>query len=152
MQLTLPRYAQTGTWDVDLQLQDNAGNNRVISSADTVEQTGAGDVTAPSLVSINAPASVNASGASQPVQITLNVTDDLSGATCVFVTLSGPSNQLIQNGCAVLDTGSNLNGNYTMQLTIPRFAESGTWDVDLQLQDGAGNNRVVSGATTITVG
>ena len=65
MQLTLPRYAQTGIWDVDLQLQDNAGNNRVISSADTVDQTGAGDTSPPALVSINAPASVDTSGSSR---------------------------------------------------------------------------------------
>ena len=148
---TIPRYAQSGNWRVDVQLRDAAGNRRSVSSAATILQTGRDDRVAPVLVSAVAPGSVDASLSSQSVIVDAVVTDDVAGVSDVFIWVLGPDGQDIQNGNATLISGDAMSGTYRNTFTIPRYAQSGNWRVDVQLRDAAGNLRSVSSAAIIAV-
>jgi hypothetical protein len=140
MQLTLPRYAQSGQWSIDIQPSDNASNHSSHQKIGFVTQAGQGDTDNPTYSNLSHPTSVSVASSSQVVSIEFDGSDNLSGIDCMFVTLSGPSNQLIQNGCATLQSGNNLSGRYLMQLTLPRYAQSGKWSIDIQPSDNAGNH------------
>ncbi|QEI41538.1 Serralysin C [Dolichospermum sp. UHCC 0315A] len=89
---------------------------------------------------------VDISNQSQSIQIKLGLSDDFSGvnsAGIVFVSPSGKqgiSNTIWPNYDRV--SGDALNGVYQKILTLPRFAEVGTWQVrDISFYDNAGNGK-----------
>ncbi len=110
------------------------------------------DSVAPTLVTTNAPTSVDTSLTSQVVTIDVTVIDDLSGTDSVFVWMLGPGGQDIQNGGATLISGDAMSGVYRMTLTMPRYSQNGNWRVEVQLRDSATNRRTVATAATIRVG
>ena len=138
--LRLPRYSQMGNWRIDVEKDDSSGIQEWAQGQGNVNQTGVGDTSPPLFSNLTFPNSLNTFSSSQVVSIEFDGSDNLSGIDCMFVTLSGPSNQLIQNGCATLQSGTNLSGRYLMQLTLPRYAQSGEWSIDIQPSDNAGNH------------
>jgi hypothetical protein len=86
------------------------------------------------------------------VTVSLTVTDDLSGVACAFITLSGPGNQLIQNGCATLVSGDSISGRYEAKLTLPRYSQAGVWKINAQFSDLAANHRPELQIGSIRVG
>ena len=138
--LRLPRYSQMGNWRIDVEKDDYSGIQEWSQGLRNVNQVGTGDTSPPTYSNLTFPNSLNTFSSSQVVSIEFDGYDNLSGIDCMFVTLSGPSNQLIQNGCATLQSGNNLSGHYLMQLTLPRYAQSGQWSIDIQPSDNAGNH------------
>ena len=132
-------------------MRDSAGNRRTISTATNISQTGIGDVSAPVLLSATSPITVDTSGASQTVTVEATVSDDVAGTDSVFLWILGPGNQDIQNGGATLVAGDAMSGTWRNTFTVPRFAQTGTWRVEAQLRDSAGNRRTISTATNIIV-
>jgi hypothetical protein len=140
-EVTLPRYAEQGTWELQFGTGDNAANWGGTDTLATVSQTGAGDNKPPRLVSISAPSTVDTSASAQVVHVQAHVTDDLSGTSCVALTIWGPGQQQISNHtCATLTSGTELDGIYEANLTMPRYAQKGTWEIDLSTYDNASNS------------
>src|SRR5439155_5125418 len=108
------------------------------------QQTGVGDVTPPHLASFSlSPTSVDTSSGPATITFTARITDDVSGFDLGVVQLQGPSGQFINvnfNASSRI-SGSALDGTYDIAATLPRFAEQGTWLVDIAvLRDAALNN------------
>ena len=140
--LTLPVNSAGGTWRIMAQLTDRAGNSRLVQLG-SFEQTGPGDTEAPVSTNPVSTLSVDTSTGPKPVEVTLDVSDDISGVETVFVTLLGPAGQLIQNGSATRTSGDLVAGSYRIELLLPQFAQKGTWIVQAELVDAAGNSRQV---------
>ena len=131
-------------------LNGGTGSNVCVFDAqDTVSLTC--DSTAPVVESVSAPSSVDTSASDQVVTVQAHVTDDLSGTSCVFITLRGPNAQLIQNGCATQTSGTDLNGTYELDLTLPRYAQQGTWQIQVETADLAGNQEQKGTLGTVQV-
>ena len=142
MLLTLPRYSQTGTWTINAELGDLAENRRQVQLS-SITQTGTGDTSAPTFSAVTAPETIDTSLESKVVTVTLTVADNLAGVDFVFITLSGPTGQLIQNGSATRISGDATSGRYRMLLTLPRYSQTGTWTINAELGDLAENRRQV---------
>ena len=94
---------------------------------------------------------MSTAASAQVVTVQAHVTDDLAGTDCVFIVLIGPGGQLIQNGCATRTSGDALDGTYALDLVLPRYAQSGTWKIQLDIADEATNSDRHSGGTvTVT--
>jgi hypothetical protein len=87
---TVPWHAEPGRWSASAVLVDISGNTRSMSTADlaaagfpsAVDQTGAGDTTAPQLVALGlSPASVDTSLQPATITVSVHVVDDLSGVS-----------------------------------------------------------------------
>src|SRR5260370_465760 len=101
----------------------------------------ASDTQPPVLTSFTfSPTSVNTTTSSATVNLTAQVTDDLSGTNDVYLYFVSPSGQHSAFGPMTLTSGSNLNGTWTGQSSIPAFSEPGTWIVSqLVVADFVGN-------------
>jgi hypothetical protein len=113
----------------------------------------AADTEPPQLVALGiSPDEVNVSSSSATITITARITDNLAGNAGEGYT-GGPSqirfrspsgNQSID---AVLGgyhrvSGTALDGEYAYEMTVPQYAESGTWTIDyVLLVDQIGNMR-----------
>jgi Ca2+-binding RTX toxin-like protein len=147
---TVPQYAPQGSWTVALELVDQAANAEPWSSGELVaasfpsgfSQTGPGDDTPPILQSfaIN-PGSIDTSASSQSVTFTLDLTDDLAGVDLSGsrVSVFNPSGDPRGEDTLSLVSGTPTNGTFEATVTIPRYAQQGTWTVTLDLADDAGN-------------
>jgi hypothetical protein len=71
----------------------------------------------------------------QRVLVTLGVSDNLSGAQYVQVTFTSPSFAQFQTAFCGLIAGTPQNGTWQGSLTIPKFAEPGTWKASVFLRD-----------------
>ena len=152
--LTIPRYSETGTWEVrEVFLIDMVGNHVRFDTSELAAATfptgiavaGDEDVAAPELVEFSfAPTSVDTSSGSADVTFTVRVTDDLSGLQSGSIQIYSPSGsqQTIESFSAGdLFSGDALDGVYTLTLTIPRYSETGTWEVrEVFLIDMVGNH------------
>jgi RHS repeat-associated protein len=108
------------------------------------------DVTPPQLVGLAfSPSGINVSSSAQVVTLTLQVTDDLSGADfsgsrgndLEFVSPSGKQVQFLNAGSFSLISGTPLDGAWQAQMTFPQFAEPGTWTLSfVELFDAASNH------------
>ncbi|HEX8103952.1 MAG TPA: calcium-binding protein [Solirubrobacteraceae bacterium] len=139
--VTLPRYARQGRWKVDsVFAADEAGNHRSLGNDDLVtagfatgvDQTGADDAQVPVLQQFSfSPAQVDVSTSSQVVTFTAEVTDNLAGVpdSAIGVKLRAPNDTQI-DATLTRQSGTALNGIYTGELTIPKFAVQGDWSVD----------------------
>ena len=153
LDLRLPRYAQEGTWDIRIETADRAGNQKQLGTLGTVTQTGAGDGTAPAVLSsASTPATVDTSASPQVVTIGAEVAEDLSGTACVFMSLRGPGGQMVGGGCAIRTSGTDLGGSYELDVTVPQYAEQGTWRIVIQASDNAGNHGYHDSSGTLLVG
>jgi len=123
----------------------------VFLTTPTPTPTPTSDTTPPQLVTLGiSPAQVNVTSASAMVTITARITDNLAGnagegysSSPSQIRFKSPSgNQIVD---AMLDgsrrvSGTALDGNYSYQMTVPQYAESGIWTIDsVLLVDQIGN-------------
>lgn len=161
--VTIPRYAQAGVWTVNsVTLWDSAGNHStypgsVLAAAGyptTVTVVDATpDLDAPVLAAVAmTPGSIDVSSGAVTVQVDLTITDDTSGTLMVgddyanwVVTMTSPSgrqNVHAGNYQFSLTSGTANNGTWRAVLSIPRYAEAGTWTVsNVAVRDAARNLR-----------
>lgn len=82
------------------------------------------------------------------VKVTATVTDNFSGVAEVRVRLAGPS--ATYEAVAPRTGGTDLNGGYAGEATLPLGAPAGTYDVYLDATDRLGNKRVQAVGMSIT--
>ena len=167
--LTIPQFAEMGTWTVEyFEFGDVVGNQNFMEESDFVaaglpteiEQTGVEDVSVPVLAEFSfSPTSLDASTGPVDVTVTLRITDDLSGfddgrlyfmspteAQRVFAYVD--SSDVVS--CDVLDP---LDCVYEETLTIPQFAEMGTWTVEyFEFGDVVGNQNLMEESDFVAAG
>lgn len=104
------------------------------------------DTQAPKLVSMTiSPSSVDVTLADRQVTFSMQITDDLSGVNLdadlrVQLWIRSPSRAQVASALATVQSGVILNAAVTITVTIPRYAEPGTWTIDyIRLTDNAGN-------------
>ncbi len=160
--LTVPQHAEPGTWTASVVTYDQAANTQTLTPAmlaaagfaSTVNQTGAGDTNAPSVVAFSvSPTSVDTSLANQTLTFSVRITDDLAGVSAGTsaapsqVTMRGPTGSHTVSatfGTAQRVSGSSLDGVYAASTTIPRWSEQGIWSVQsLVVRDNVGNARTL---------
>ncbi len=121
-------------------------------------KTDVSDTTTPTLVSFSvSPTSIDVSSSSQEVQLTFEVTDDLSGLAIsgsgcsghvsgiIFKSPSGDQDVKANNCSFTLQSGTVNDGVFTTTLTFPQYAESGTWKLSgIILEDQAGNTDFIN--------
>jgi hypothetical protein len=154
--LTLPRFAEVGTWQVrDISFYDNAGNGKYFTRSELTnpsfdldfEVTGIGDTVPPELVSIIvSPEQVDTSNNSANIEVNVQITDNLSGLQYLGIVFVSPSGEQAISNTIWADydrvSGDSLNGVYRKQLSLPQYSENGTWQVrDISFYDNAGNGK-----------
>jgi len=169
--ISIPKYAEAGVWTIYwIYLHDSAGNEQFLYTSELQKKgltstftvvSDPDDVVPPQLNGITLPAVVDTSMASQVVQGTLSVSDNLSGFSYGLVRFTSPSNG--QTACSnnlcnylttfTLDSGTPLNGNYSFTFTMPQYSEAGTWTISsLFLDDGVFNQLYLSTEDIINLG
>jgi len=107
------------------------------------------DTVAPQLTSLDtAPDPVNVSVAAQSVTLTLAITDNESGLNYANLYVYNQAGRYINSGsigAAQRISGTELDGIYAVNMTVPRYSAPGTWRVDVYLSDVAGNMRNYGG-------
>jgi Ca2+-binding RTX toxin-like protein len=148
--ISLPRFSPAGTWTVDLELVDEAGNAISWSSSDLIDsslpggfqQTGSGDSLAPQLADFSlAPTSIDTSSSSQVLTFAIQAVDGLAGVdpTDSSVSIASPDGLPKGSDQLTLISGDANSGTYEATITVPRLAAQGTWTVSLVLADAADN-------------
>jgi hypothetical protein len=99
------------------------------------------DTQPPVLVSFTfSPTAVNTTTNSATVNVTAQVTDNLSGVQEVFTYFNSPSGTQYARANLSLSSGNDLNGTWTGTATIQAFSEPGTWTVSyVYVGDNVGN-------------
>lgn len=172
--VTVPQSSEAGAWVVEsVLLRDAIGNETSLDTAtlntsfSTVLNVASVpfDVSPPQLSSLSfTPTTVDTSGASAPVTVTLGVTDDLTGIDGVPATLqvdlrspSGLQQQIVSG----FDAGSGFTrtsggataGTWQGVATLPQFSEPGTWRIDaVSLGDMLGNDTSLDTAALVLAG
>ena len=120
------------------------------------EQTGVGDVSPPRLEEFSlTPSSVSTAESGQTITLTARITDDLAGnagdgyysspSQVFFVSPSGRQSVVAMFDARKLVSGSPQDGTYETTMSVPRYAEQGTWKVQyFLLADQAGNLRYLT--------
>jgi hypothetical protein len=160
VEIEIPQYGVPGTWSLSCYLRDVFSNDREYPWTDefgadsdpsiTVVNTGAIDGSAPSASAASiTPDQVDTSAAGVPVEVTVTLTENLSGLRDAYLLFYNPSNVYQPDLFAILDasnriSGDEMNGTYRVTRTIPQGSAAGTWRVDVFLRDRAGNERSYS--------
>jgi hypothetical protein len=160
-QVTIPQYSEPGAWKIgSLAIYDLAGNGAFGSPgfgtvppiSFTVASSPA-DTAPPSVNGFSfSPALVNTSLDDQTVNLTLAVTDNLSGlfvpgqfpfVNC-YVYFASPSGQQFRfSGNMTTDSSSTpTSALVTSTLTMPRYSEIGTWSLNIISCTDLANNVV----------
>lgn len=97
----------------------------------------------PTVVSASvAPSSVDVTSAAQNVTVTFHITDDSSGVDFGNAYLFDEANKfvtLVLFAANERTSGTELDGTYSVDLTVPRYAQPGLWRVEAFVRDHAGN-------------
>jgi hypothetical protein len=103
------------------------------------------DTTPPELVELTlSPVAVDISGGSAAIDCTARFIDDLSGVLGAGVRLRHPSGtEFVICRAFDLISGDALDGVYEGTATIPQFSPSGTWPVEVVVEDAVGNKRTL---------
>jgi hypothetical protein len=146
---TMRWHSEPGAWSATVTLYDIAGNSRT-ATAPGVNQSGAGDTTPPQLVSLAvSPPSVDTALASASIAVSARIADDMAGVSdglgiaASQVVFRGPTGA--HHVRATLDIAHRANGDvldslFTVNVTLPRWSEQGTWSVEsVELVDEVGN-------------
>jgi hypothetical protein len=159
-QVTIPQFVAPGTWQLDaLDVVDNSGNSHIYSTANlnglgtttfTVQSTP--DTTPPAVSAVSfSPNPVDVSSGSQVVTATVTATDAGSGVASGYMVLASPDGKqsYLAATSFTLSSGTPQSGTWTATITVPRYAEAGTWSVSqLSLTDKAGNSAFYSAGRT----
>ena len=156
LHILMPRYSEQGTWVVSsVEIYDTVGNRLRLDAEDlqervgdvTLQQSGAGDMTAPRIAALAiSPDVIDTSAGSATVAIDVRLRDDLSGVDWGTVQFDGPSGQEATAWFYPEKriSGDATDGVYRYDLILPRFSAKGLWTVkQVNLRDAAGNYRHV---------
>jgi hypothetical protein len=161
--LSIPRYADAGTWTSQVVAADQVGNTPAapFAPAATLAVTSVPeDVVVPSLSSFDFnPKSISVGGSAKPVVCTIGVADSPAGvstATCsfsifAFVPPFDFVNQRQSCTASVPATGTRNSGTFQCTVTMPRYAAGGAWSSGVSLVDLAGNASDYPQALTLNV-
>jgi hypothetical protein len=157
--VSIPRYADAGTWTSRVIAVDQVGNFAQFSPAATLAVTSVPeDIVVPSLSGFDFnPKTISVGGSSKSVVCTMNVADALAGvntATC-SLSISGfvPEFFTQQQSCTASApiSGTRNSGTFQCTVTMPRYAAGGAWSSDASLTDLAGNSADYPQALQLTV-
>jgi len=144
--LTFPRYAQSGIWTAGVTATDAVGNNDILDDPvtgfpSTLTVTSTPDLVAPALSTFTLnPTAVTVSAAAQNVICSMTLTDALSGVAFASCQLSAPdSDQIASCGSAAPSSGTRNSGVFSCTVSIPRYADAGTWTSQVFAADLVGN-------------
>src|SRR5205085_621661 len=99
------------------------------------------------------PMAVNTTTSPATVTVTAQVTDNLSGVQSVSVQILSPSGNQGVGGGMFFVSGTDLNGTYQANLTVPAFSEPGTWTVNyVYVTDKVNNNQYYFASDLIALG
>lgn len=164
-----PQWVGKGTYDlVSISVGDRAGNSRLENPdevpnhplANSIEQTGPGDETAPVVTSVTVDTpSVSTGSQEAEVRFTVTATDALSGVASIdleFAPASNPTQVGLDafagsDPCSeaidfCLVSGTLNNGVWTTSGFLPAHAPAGTWTLwRVTVTDRSGNIRQTSG-------
>ena len=104
----------------------------------------ASDTQPPVLVSFTfSPTAINTTTSSATVNVSAQITDNLSGVSGTYAYFVSPSGDHDEYGSMSLTSGSDLNGTWTGTATFPAYGEGGTWTVeDVLVEDNVGNIQI----------
>ena len=154
--MSVPHFAEQGTWTVQtVGLGDQSGDHRsydatqlaALGSPTTFQQTGASDNTPPVLTAFSfTPTTIDTSAADQTITVTATITDDLSGnepapkQRVVPKSMGRTVSTILGDYHRV--SGTPQTGQVYSTMSVPHFAEQGTWTVQtVGLGDQSGNHR-----------
>lgn len=144
--MTVPRYSPSGTWTASVSATDYVGNTAQLNPAlggfpTSLTVTSDPDTVAPALTNFTLmPTTVNVSAASQNVTCNMTLTDAKSGVVASICQLAAPdSDQVAACSATSPSSGTPANGTWSCTLTIPRYADAGTWIPFGFAIDAAGN-------------
>ena len=158
--ITFPRYSQSGVWTVIVSAPDAAGNNASIDPSldgfpSDLTITSDPDIVAPALTLFSlSPTAVTVSVTAQNVTCNMTMTDVKSGVAFASCQLTAPvisSEQTASCAAAAPTSGTRNNGLFSCVLSIPRFADAGTWASSVVAIDQAGNFASLTPAATLAV-
>jgi hypothetical protein len=150
---TIPQFSESGTWSVlYVRLEDTLTNQVLAYAADlqtsgfptNLAVTSEQDVTPPALTAFDFdPKSVDASAGPTAFNCSIGGSDSPAGidfTECKF--LSPSQKQAVQcGGNFAPSSGDIYDGIWTCAVTVPPYAEEGTWKVfTVRLQDTVGNS------------
>ena len=147
---TFPAYGEAGTWTVNnVYVGDHVGNYeyyytsqlQALGFPTQLIVTSNEDTQSPMLTSFTfSPTSINTTTSSATVNVTAQVTDNLSGVAVVSPYFVSPSGSHSVSAPMSLSSGSDLNGTWTGTATFPAYGEAGTWTVNnVYVGDHVGN-------------
>lgn len=116
----------------------------------TVVNSGLVDSTGPAVVSVSvSPDTIDTGIIGQTVEITLNITDALSGLRSASLSFINPESNAVNSISGFVfftqaTSGDSQDGTYTINSTIPQGSLDGTWTFDIFLSDQVGNRSTVS--------
>ena len=106
------------------------------------------DVTPPILQNFSfTPTSIDVSSGPRLVALSVNVSDDLSGTSAVWVFFNSPTTGQSVSVALPRTGGTALVGTWGGNIAFPQFAEAGVWTVSLvEVFDFAGNRSLINTA------
>ncbi len=115
-----------------------------ISGITLTAQAQVSDSEPPQLMNFNfTPSAIDVSTGSQSVNVSLDVTDNLSGTRGVIIYFQSPSGQTVRTVMPLV-IGTSLDGTYEGPVTFPQFGENGTWQVhEIFLSDMVSNGAMI---------
>jgi hypothetical protein len=160
----IPMYSRPGTWKVaQVYLFDEANNEIWLTTADllgggfstTLAVTSTADLTPPVVTAFSfTPSVINAGSSSVMVTASITVTDDLAGiweTGVKFTSPSGSQSQICRLTPSEATPPAGLSG--TCSVVIPRFSETGDWQVEwLYASDEVANTTLMGPADLAAAG
>lgn len=154
-----PRYAQSGAWTASVTATDAVGNGvfpidpLLQGFPSTLTVTSTPDLIAPALGAFSlSPGAVTVSTTAQSVTCNMPLTDALSGVAFAACQLSAPdSDQIATCSSAAPSSGTRNSGVFSCVLSIPHFADAGTWTSAVTVFDQVGNVASLTPAATLAV-
>jgi hypothetical protein len=151
--VTVPKLGANGTWGIQLNATDIVGNQTPLATRLSFNVTGTSDTLAPVFGPLTvSPTAVSVGGRSATVSFEVDVTDDFSGVADVAgrsVSPAGPTMTFpvtrVQG--AIGDRTTRWRGT----ITVPQFAATGVWNIELLATDVVGNQTPLLSRGTFTV-
>lgn len=150
--VTLPRYAAAGTWKALVAAFDAVGNQRGWTDTDllllgfptNLVVTSDSDIVDPSITALSfTPTAIDVSTGAKTVTCTMTMTDAKSGVDTARCFFNAPGASSQQNaGCSsnVLKSGTRQNGVFECTVSVPQYADQGTWTASVSAVDLVGNS------------
>lgn len=156
--LVVPAFAPPGTWSVTCFLEDASSNLRDYPDPNpfpdgsifefSVANTGTVDLARPHVTSIAiSPLIVDTSSGPAPVQVTVSLSDDVSGRGDAYAYFYNPADEFQGGLFTFIDasnriSGDDLNGTYRFSRTLPAGSMPGEWEVRIFVRDKVGRLRI----------